>query len=136
LARDINRLYERLDDFGRAFARLGEVMKLPVDDIVRDAAIQRFEFTYETAWKAMKLYLEFKGLDVRNPQDTLRAALQQGLIDDGNAWSMLHEKRNLTSHTYNEATANEVYEFVKRDGLRLFEYLAVKLSEVAREKST
>ena len=117
------RLFERVADYRNSLARLREALLAPESDLIRDAAIQRFEFTYEMAWKTLKLLLEAKGMDVRNPRDALREALQQGMIDDGNGWTLLHEKRNLTTHTYDEALAREVYEFLKNSGVALFDAL-------------
>lgn len=69
----------------------------------------------------MKLFLEFKGIDVRNPKDTLREALAQGLIFDGNAWTEMQEHRNLTSHTYDESVAKNVFTFLKGKGVAMFD---------------
>ncbi len=40
-----------------AFARFQEALRIRVDDLDRDGAIQRFEYTFELAWKAMKATL-------------------------------------------------------------------------------
>ena len=52
------RFFERQTAVYNAAARLNEVAALPESDIVRDAAIQRFEFTFELVWKTLQLYLE------------------------------------------------------------------------------
>jgi len=44
----------RLSHFERALSRLEEALAKPEDPIVRDASIQRFEFTFEMAWKALQ----------------------------------------------------------------------------------
>ena len=119
-----NRLEERKTDFLSALARLKEALAQPENSFLRDASIQRFEFAYELAWKAIKLWLEARDIITLNARDTWREALQQTLIVDGNGWSTLHQMRNLTSHTYDEAHAIRVYRFVKHDGLALFEALA------------
>lgn len=119
-----NRLAERASDFLTAVTRLEEALMQPENSFMRDATIQRFEFTYELAWKALKLWLERKDITVLNAKDTLQAALEQGLLADGNGWSQLHRMRNLTSHTYDEAQAVRVYQFIKNDGVQLFRTLA------------
>lgn len=118
------RLVERTSDFLSALSRLKEALARPEDSFLRDASIQRFEFTYELAWKAIKLWLETKDITTLNAKETLQAALQQGLVTDGNGWSELHRMRNLTSHTYDETEAIRVYQFVKKDGVALLEALA------------
>jgi len=115
------RLFERIADYRKALARLHQALALTETDLVPDATIQRFEFTFEMAWKVMKLYLEFKGIDVRNPKDALREGLAQGLIVDGNGWTELQEQRNLTSHTYDEGVAKGVFAFLKSKGAALFD---------------
>ena len=122
-----NRLAERSRDFLSALARLEEALAQPEDSFLRDASIQRFEFTYELAWKAIKLWLETQDIVVLSAKETLQAALEQGLMVDGNGWSQLHRMRNLTSHTYDEAQALIVYRFVKVDGVRLFSELAARV---------
>lgn len=121
------RLAERSRDFLSALSRLEEALAQPENSFLRDASIQRFEFTYELAWKAIKLWLETKDIVALNAKETLQAALDQGLIGDGNSWSQLHRMRTLTSHTYDEAQALLVYRFIKTDGARLFSELSVKV---------
>ncbi|MQA23229.1 HI0074 family nucleotidyltransferase substrate-binding subunit [Rugamonas rivuli] len=118
------RLVERSNDFLSAVRRLEEALAQPENSFLRDATIQRFEFTYELAWKAIKLWLETKDIVVLNAKDTLQAALDQGVLADGNGWSQLHRMRNLTSHTYDEAQAIVIYRFIKDEGVQLFAQLA------------
>ena len=63
---DSERFSQCSADFSRALARLGEALSAPKSDLVRDAAIQRFEFTFELAWKTMKLWLAGQGLQAEN----------------------------------------------------------------------
>ncbi len=78
-----------------------------------DATIQRFEFTIELFWKLLKAILKEKGVDVHYPKDVLKEAYRGHLIDHEDVWvSMLHD-RNLTSHTYDEKLADEIYERIR-----------------------
>ena len=120
---NVKRYQERCVSFRDAFAALKEALAQPKNSFIRDSVIQRFEFTYELGWKAMKLWLEGKEIDVRNARDTLKEALEQGLIRDGNGWSELHRARNLTSHTYDVALAEQVYEIIANRAVPLFEAL-------------
>jgi len=120
------RLTERVSDFLTAVNRLEEALMQPENSFMRDATIQRFEFTYELAWKALKLWLEHKDITVLNAKDVLQAALDQGVLVDGNGWTQLHRMRNLTSHTYDETQAVRVYQFIKTEGFQLFRALAEK----------
>ena len=122
------RFQQRRAEFDKALQRLVMALAQERNEYTQDAVIQRFEFTYELAWKALKNCLAMKDIDVRNAKDTLKAAYQQGLIQDADAWSLLHQQRNLTSHTYDSQLADEVYDFVAQQGVTLFKALQVTLA--------
>ena len=111
--------------FEKALGQLKKALDAPKSEYTRDAVIQRFEFTYELAWKALKAYLKTQDIQVLSPKETLKVAYQQGLIADASAWSELHLKRNLTSHTYDEA----IYDYLKASGFMLFSALQTKLND-------
>ncbi|MBI3786696.1 MAG: nucleotidyltransferase substrate binding protein [Ignavibacteriales bacterium] len=96
--------------FERAFARLKEVLAVPENDIVRDSAIQRFEFTLDLPWKMIKALLETRhGISCNSTKDCFREAYRQGLLSYDDAWVKLVDLRNETAHTYNEETAERIY---------------------------
>jgi nucleotidyltransferase substrate binding protein (TIGR01987 family) len=121
---DNQRLLERKQDFILATKRLAEACEQPFTSFIRDSVIQRFEFCWELGWKTLKLRLEELGVEVLNPRDTLKEALNKGLIHDGNAWTEGQRYRNLTTHTYDEKLADQVYHYVMQQGLSLFQQLA------------
>jgi nucleotidyltransferase substrate binding protein (TIGR01987 family) len=99
------------DQYKRAVERFKEVMLQPRTDIVRDSAIQRFEFSSELAWKLMKAHLEEKGArEIYFPKDIIRNAFQAGIIKDDPRWLDMVDARNKTSHIYSEAMAEKVYQ--------------------------
>jgi len=61
----------------QAVKRLQELVPRAKSDIVRDATIQRFEFTFELLWKALKLCLEDEGVLVNTPKDSFREAFRR-----------------------------------------------------------
>lgn len=70
--------------------------------------IQRFEYTHELAWKAMKDYAEYQGYsDIHGLCDAIRKALEINLIFD-RRWMESVEDRNLTSHDYDDETADTI----------------------------
>ncbi|BCG46840.1 Protein of unknown function DUF86, Caur_2869 group [Citrifermentans bremense] len=123
---DIERLGERISDYLKALGQLEKATGQPKDEFVRDSVIQRFEFTHELAWKMLKLRLEQEDIFAKTPRETMQASLEAGFIEDGNAWTDLQKIRNMTSHTYNEELAEEVYAFVVGEGVYLFQQLAQK----------
>ena len=102
-------------DYHRALERLQLALtKEPdADDMYLDATIQRFEFCFELAWKLMKVCLDYEGIEANSPRSSIREGWKQGMITDAEAWLDMQEKRNLSSHTYNESTALEVYNLIK-----------------------
>ena len=79
-----------------------------LDEQDRAGAIQSFAFCFELAWKTIKRILTQKGIDVRSPRDAFREAAANNLIDDPKLWFQFIDKRNLTSHTYDEKTDIEI----------------------------
>ena len=102
-------------DYHRALERLQSALqKEPdADDMYLDATIQRFEFCFELAWKLMKCVLDYEGIEVSSPRSSIREGWKQGMIADAEIWLDMQEKRNLSTHTYNQATALEVYRMIK-----------------------
>ncbi len=106
----MTKLDSTIGQFEKAVKRLGEVLSVPETDIVRDSAIQRFEFTLDISWKALKAYLEErKGIICVSPKECFREAYRQGIIKYDEDWIKLVDMRNETVHTYNENTAKEIY---------------------------
>ena len=112
------RFAERKAELRNAVQRLQEAVAQPETDLVRDAVIQRFEFTFELAWKSLKLYLERQGLECGGPRSTLKQAFAEGLIEspeEADAWLRVLDDRNLTSHAYDEALAIRIYRHVVQE---------------------
>lgn len=120
---------ESLEAFRRALGRLEEVLSLEPSDVVRDAAIQRFEFTFELAWKAIQSAARFEGLDCRSPRSCLKLAFQQEWIVDEATWLSVLTDRDRTSHTYDENLAKTIFEHLPRY-TPLFEKLLVSLDAI------
>ncbi len=97
----------------KALHALTLIYQKPVDTerIYIDATIQRFEFTFELFWKTFNLFFETKGItpEFGSPKDILRIAYKQKLISDEHTLLSMLKDRNLSSHTYNEELADEIY---------------------------
>ena len=93
----------------KARGSLDLALAAPKTDLNRDASIQRFEFTFELAWKTMRRILKYKGILINSPRDTIREAAKEGFIQDPKKWFLFLENRNLTSHVYNEDVAEKIY---------------------------
>ena len=120
----------QLENFENATERLKAALEYdPLElDIVMDAVIQRFGFTFETAWKSVKLAAKAVGYECKSPKGCLKLAYRIGWIKDEERWLELLEARNLTSHTYDQETAVDVYETVK-ENFQVFGSLLRELRE-------
>ena len=99
-----------LNAFSKALSSLEQIVHEEKTPIVRDATIQRFEYTFELSWKTLRRYFEINnGLAEDNVKNLLREAGRQGLIDSVEEWFGFLKARILTSHTYSESVADEVY---------------------------
>jgi nucleotidyltransferase substrate binding protein (TIGR01987 family) len=80
-------------------------------EIIKEGLIQRFEYTYEMAWNVMKDYALYQGnSEIGGSRDAIRYAFSSNLITDGDMWMDMIKSRIKTSHTYNEETAQEIYQ--------------------------
>ena len=113
-----------LTSFAKAIDSLGESLDwynnkstAAPSGILRDSAIQRFEYTYELAWKMMKRWLAANigaaYVDGVSRKELFRMAAEQQLIDNPLKWFKYHEARNRTSHIYNESLAQDVFDVVE-----------------------
>jgi nucleotidyltransferase substrate binding protein (TIGR01987 family) len=99
-----------LDHLEKAIDSLRDALAQAKNPYTRDATIQRFEYTFELAWKALRRYLATEAaVDAFNLKEIFRQAGRQGIIANVEAWFAYLKGRNLTSHTYNEKTAEETY---------------------------
>jgi len=106
----MSKLESKLGNFNQALQRLKEAIeefKQPgASDVVRDGVIQRFEFSYELAWKTTKVYLEDIGIvDMNSPKAIIKEAYAQRLITNEDNWLLMLKDRNMTSHMYKEEMA-------------------------------
>jgi len=95
--------------FEKTLVKLDEALNTEVTELIRDAAIQRFEFSYELMWKSLKLVLKESGVSCQSPKSCFKEAFSQGWIEDEELWLQMLSDRNLTTHTYDEALAVKVY---------------------------
>ncbi len=103
-----------LDPLSRAIKSLNDALREPFSPIVRDATIQRFEYTFELSWKMLKRYFQVNNqTSEANLKNIFREAGKQGIIENVEQWFEFLHFRNLTSHTYDESTAQEVFEAAK-----------------------
>ena len=122
----------KLNNYKNALSRLHEALQEAKDNaslIIRDGVIQRFEFTTELAWKTIREYLIANEVsDVNTPKNVMKSAFSADIISDENGWLTILHDRNSTSHIYSEDEANEIYNRIASNHIKLFDELLSKLS--------
>ncbi len=101
-------LHSKLGNYSKAIGKLVEGVQRydGADDLARDGLIQRFEFTFELAWKTLKAVFEDEGLiGLNSPKSVLREAYAAQIIEDEELWLAILQDRNRMAHIYNEAIA-------------------------------
>src|SRR5688500_3212577 len=96
---------QRLQNYSRALSLLRSALQngpAALNDLEKEGAVQRFEYTVELAWKSLKDYLEFSGvqLDSITPKSVIKAGFAARLVSDGQLWIDMIDHRNLLSHKY------------------------------------
>ncbi len=106
------RWHERFENFKLSLVNINEthdcILQNGLNKIYTMALIQAFEISFELAWKTMKDYLEYEGIQTDTPRQTIKTAFLRNLIPDGQLWIDMMEARNKTSHTYNENFAKSL----------------------------
>lgn len=102
-----------LNTLKEALEILDNPLNEPLYRTCRDSVIQRFEYSIDTFWKFLKVYLQDQikvSFTIITPREIFREAAEANLISR-NDYNILLEciaDRNLTSHTYKEALAQEL----------------------------
>jgi len=123
-----------------AHKRLEEGIEQAKDELDKDGVIQRFEFTFELLWKALKIYLEHQGIIVKTPRDSFVEAFKIGLFNDEKIFLDMMEDRNSTSHIYDKETSKKIFNRIKNNYsseiTKLIEQLKLTLEKLKSRNGT
>jgi len=109
---DFTSLHKAVASLNRAIVRARAATD---DEELRDAVIQRFEYTYELCWRMIKRSVEAEAavpadIDALSFKALMREAAERGIIEDVTSWLVYREQRNITAHTYDAEKAHSVYQ--------------------------
>ena len=123
-----------------AHKRLEEGIGQAKDELDKDGVIQRFEFTFELLWKALKIYLEHQGIIVKTPRDSFVEAFKIGLFNDEKIFLDMMEDRNSTSHIYDKETSKKIFNRIKNNYAseitKLIEQLKLTIEKLKSQDGT
>jgi nucleotidyltransferase substrate binding protein, HI0074 family len=105
---------QRYENFDKTLDKLVQALSTEhLSELERAGVIQYYQFTFELAWKTLKDFMEDRGIDAKFPRDVIKEAFRYGLIEDGELWLEILQKRNLMAHTYDESMAEIAYRLIR-----------------------
>jgi len=127
------RWIQRLNNWTRALDQLTRFLdREALNELEQQGLVQSFEYNHELAWKTLKDLLTEQGYqDLIGSKDVARKAFEVGLVEDGGVWIDMIKSRNLSSHTYNEDTAEAVVMAIIERYYDAFTALHTKLKALA-----
>ncbi len=113
---------QRFSNYKKALTQLKKFIdKGNLSELEKQGLVKAFEYTYELAWNTQRDYLLYQGKSgLIGSRDTFRESFKEGIIIDGEGWMDMIKSRNLTIHSYNEETAEEITEKVFKSYFQLF----------------
>ncbi|GAB6107391.1 nucleotidyltransferase substrate binding protein [Fusibacter bizertensis] len=128
---------QRFSNYRKALRQLKEATDLmsqrELSNLEKQGVIQAFEFTHELSWNVMKDFLVASGnTEIYGSRDAIRRAFKYDLIVDGEVWMDMIKSRNLTSHTYDEHTIDQIVELVSRKYIHAFIDLELKFIDLEK----
>lgn len=126
---------QRFKNLKKAFEQFEQAVTLAdereLSKLEKQGLVQVFEFTHELAWKTLKDFLEYQGdTEVFGSRDATRKAFQLRLIENGDIWMRMIMNRNLTPHTYNEETVDEIVEEIENNYYTAFQKMINKFENL------
>ncbi len=131
------RWQQRFSNYRKALTQLESFLEPPsLNEREQQGLIKAFEYPFELAWNTLRDLLRSQGdASLLGSRDTLREAFRLGLIEDGEAWMLMIQDRNLTSHTYNRSTADAIAAHILDSYLPCFQQLRGRLEQRLREEA-
>lgn len=135
------RWIQRYANFHKACGRLIEVTEADryIDDLSElelEGVVQRFEYTFELAWKVLQDLLIHKGYEfMLGPNGTMKMAFEDGLITNHDVWRRMAKSRNTLSHVYDESEVIPILRLIFSDYAPLLKELDSKLEVLSKDKT-
>ena len=135
------RWIQRYANFHKACSRLVAVTEADrfMDDLSEleiEGLVQRFEYTFELAWKVLQDLLIYKGYEfMMGPNGTLKMSFDDGLIADHDGWRKMAKSRNTLSHVYDEEEVLPIVKLIYSDYAPLLKKLDEELNILSQDSN-
>jgi len=131
---------QRFENLQRALRQLEAAVDahraMPANDLFPIALIKAYEFSFELSWKTLKDLLAWNGIDAKLPREIIKQAFATGLVENGQLWIDMLEQRNLMTHTYDQAKAEEATRLISERFLVELQWLRQSLLQRLKEEQT
>lgn len=134
MAKQDIRWQQRFDNFRRAFSLLEDALQNDpelLNQLEKEGVIQRFEYTFELAWKCLKDKMEYDGFlfEIISPKSIIRQAYTSKYIVDADKWFKMIGDRNLMSHTYDPSLFEQIIQSIWKEYLPSLKTLYLSLEK-------
>lgn len=106
----MSRKKQLISDYENILGKWKEALNQPETELSRDAAILRFELSYEVAWKLIQVLARAEGYEVNSPRQAFQQAFSIGWVSDEVIWADILKARNTATHVYRETYAKNLYQ--------------------------
>lgn len=132
------RWQQRFSNYKKALFQLKKFIdKGELSELEKQGLVKAFEYTYELAWNTLKDFLEYQGkLELIGSRDAFREAFKENIITNGEGWMEMLKSRNLTIHTYNQETADEITDKVFNLYFQLFCDLEIYFDKTIKKQNS
>lgn len=134
------RWIQRYANFHKACRRLLDVTEADrfiedLSELELEGLVQRFEYTFELAWKVMQDLLVYKGYEfMQGPNGTMKMAFEDGLISNHDGWRKMAKSRSTLSHVYDEAEVIPIVRLIYSDYAPLLKQLDNTLDDLSKNQ--
>ena len=119
-----------VEKFRKSLNKFKEIVENPVfpelfkEEFLIEITTKRFEYTYESMWKAIKEFLRKQGIECNSPKSCFSEAIKEGIIPEEyeRILSEIVMMRNRLVHIYDEESAKDLFQKIKeKEILNTFE---------------
>lgn len=129
------RWIQRFENYKKALMNLTEAAELQAEralsKLEEQGLIKAFELVHELSWLTIKEYYENQGeVSIQGSRDAFRLAFKRGLILNGDVFMKSIKSRQLSVHTYNDATAEKLQFDILHTYFQEFQKLSITLEDL------